>query len=58
MGWRVSWYKADKNEPLILTTEDGWTWPKINGEEVVIESLKVEKKEKVIFTDCSGNKKY
>ena len=34
MGWRVSWYKADKNEPLILTTEDGWTWPEINGEEV------------------------
>ena len=32
MGWRVSWYKADKNEPLILTTEDGWTWPEINGE--------------------------
>ena len=32
MGWRVSWYKADKNEPLILTTEDGYTWPEINGE--------------------------
>ena len=30
---------------------------KINGEEVVIESLKVEKKEKVVFTDCSGIKK-
>lgn len=30
---------------------------KINGEEVVIESLNIENKEKVVFTDCSGIKK-
>lgn len=30
---------------------------RINGEEVIIESLKVEKKEKILFTDCSGIKK-
>lgn len=30
---------------------------KINGEEVVIESLNIEKKEKVVFTNCSGIKK-
>jgi hypothetical protein len=23
MGWRVNWYKADKNEPLIITHEVG-----------------------------------
>ena len=37
MGWRVSWYKADKNEPLIITHEvgkydDEWDDVKINGE--------------------------
>ena len=37
MGWRVSWYKADKNEPLIITHEvgnydDEWDEVKINGD--------------------------
>ena len=37
MGWRVSWYKADKNEPLKLITEDygdgkTFTYIDINGE--------------------------
>ena len=37
MGWRVNWYKADKNEPLIITHEvgkydDEWDEVKINGE--------------------------
>ena len=36
MGWRVNWYKADKNEPLIITHEvgkydDEWNDVKING---------------------------
>lgn len=35
MGWRVSYYKADKNEPLIFTNEeDGSVDVKINGEAV------------------------
>ena len=38
MGWRVNWYKADKNEPLIITHHkdekygDDWDEVKINGE--------------------------
>ena len=32
MGWRVSWYKADKNEPLKITIdEDGYENIDING---------------------------
>lgn len=31
MGWRVSWYKADKNEPLKITIEDGSEIIDING---------------------------
>lgn len=32
MGWRVSWYKADKNEPLKITIdEDGYEDIDING---------------------------
>lgn len=35
MGWRVSWYKADKNEPLKITIdEDGYEDIDINGEMV------------------------
>ena len=35
MGWRVSWYKADKNEPLNITVdEDGYEEIDINGEQV------------------------
>lgn len=32
MDWRTSWYKADKNEPLTLTVDNGYTCPEINGE--------------------------
>lgn len=37
MGWRVSWYKADKNEPIKFITEDygdgeTYTYPEVNGE--------------------------
>lgn len=32
MGWRVSWYKADKNEPLKMVNDDGYEYPEINGE--------------------------
>lgn len=32
MGWRVSWYKADKQQPLIITKrEDGYEEVEING---------------------------
>ena len=32
MGWRVSWYKADKNEPLKITVEeDGYEYAEVNG---------------------------
>ena len=35
MGWRVSWYKADKNEPLKITIgKDGYEDIDINGEMV------------------------
>ena len=38
MGWRVSYYKADKNEPIKIThdIENGYEWDEIeiNGEEV------------------------
>lgn len=35
MGWRVNWYKADKNEPIIKGEEDdGYPWFEINGEEI------------------------
>lgn len=39
MGWRVNWYKADKDEPIIITHEvgeygDEWDEVKINGEEI------------------------
>ena len=35
MGWRVSWYKADKENPLIIKTdEDGYEEISVNGVEV------------------------
>ena len=36
MGWRVSWYKADKNEPIThISEDDESTWFKINGEQIL-----------------------
>ena len=36
MGWRIDFYKADKNEPLILTTEeDGYVSIDVNGERIL-----------------------
>ena len=36
MGWRIDFYKANKNEPLILTTEDdGSVSAKVNGERIL-----------------------
>ena len=33
MGWRIDFYKANENEPLILTTEeDGYVSINVNGE--------------------------
>ena len=36
MGWRIDFYKANENEPLILTTEeDGYVSVKVNGERIL-----------------------
>ena len=36
MGWRIDFYKANKNEPLILTTEeDGYVSAEVNGERIL-----------------------
>lgn len=36
MGWRIDFYKANKNEPLILTPEDdGSMSAKVNGERIL-----------------------
>ena len=32
MGWRVSFYKTDKNKPLKMVNDDGYEYPEINGE--------------------------
>ena len=36
MSFRIDFYKADKNEPLILTTEeDGYVSAEVNGERIL-----------------------
>ena len=36
MSWRIDFYKANKNEPLILTTEeDGYVSAEVNGERIL-----------------------
>ena len=32
MGWRVSWYKADKENPILLKQEEDYLDIIINGE--------------------------
>ena len=38
MGWKVRWYKANKEKPVILTKDDeGYDCITINGEEIMYE---------------------
>ena len=61
MSWRVNWYRANKNEPLIITNEIGeygneWNDVKINGDEI-IKLLNIEPSEKIknILIDLENN---
>ena len=39
MGWRIDFYKANKNEPLILTTEeDGYVSAEVAGERILSDT--------------------
>ena len=49
MGWRIDFYKANKNEPLILTTEeDGYVSADVNGERIlddIVTAMKAKDKD-------------
>ena len=39
MSWRINFYKANKNEPLILTTEeDGYVSAEVAGERILSDT--------------------
>ena len=64
MSWRVNWYRANKNEPLIITNEIGkygneWNDVKINGECICCNSgtefwrnLKYNNEDSLAFVVC------